>query len=213
VGVVELEAAAALYTGATLEQVGPFAIVDRLVELWLARGLPVSATNESHALDRYWRGRGDHLSDDERRAVYAGVFGEPFDDLWSRLMVALASEDDAVAHRADAVRAHLDARVDEQVLRATPLLYGQLRAALDVLSDGEILETHGARDMWQLIDQRGRLDLATEPEVARVRTMAASGAQIIAWLASSDAADAASAADADAVEAAQSWLAVAAPPG
>jgi hypothetical protein len=94
------------------------------------------------------------------------------------------------------------------VLRATPLLYAQLRTALDVLSDREVLESHGAGDMWQLIDQRARLDLGTEPHVAQVQTMAAAGAEIIAWLAASGAAEAASA---EAVEAAQSWLAVAPP--
>lgn len=210
-GAVKLEAAAALYTGATLEQLGAFAIVDRLVELWLARGLPVGMTNESHALDRFWRGRADRLSDDERRALYDQVFSDPFDELWTALVVALASDDGALAARAAAVRTHFDERVDEQMLRATPVLYVQLREALDVLSDREILQSHGARDLWQLIDQRARLDLGVEPQAGRLQTMAASGAEIIAWLASSQDGDA-DAAQPDAVDAAQSWLAVAARP-
>jgi len=208
--VVELEAAAALYTGATLEQLGPFAIVDRLVELWLARGLPIGTAGASSALDRYWLQRNDRLSDEERRDTYARVFDARFDEVWTGLVMALAQADadTAARGRADAVRAHLGARVDETVLALTPLLYAQLRAALDVLGDREILDTYGARDIWQLIDQRARLDLGAAPDVARARTLAASGTEIIAWLAE----------DADAVteevaDAARSWLAGAhAPP-
>lgn len=207
-GVVELEAAAALYTGATLEQVAPFTLVDRLVELWLARGLPIGTSGASSALDRYWLHRNDRLSDDERRDTYARVFDARFGELWMALVEVLAQPAPAAAaaaaERADAVRAHLGASVDERVLALTPLLYAQLRAALDVLGDREILATYGAQDIWQLIDQRARLDLGATPDVARVRTMAAAGAEIIAWLA----------ADGDAVseevaDAARSWLAVA----
>lgn len=205
-GVVELEAAAALYTGATLEQVGPFAIVDRLVELWLARGLPVGTSGASRALDRYWLHRNDRLSDEERRDTYARVFDARFDELWTALVVALAqpAADPAARERADAVRAHLGARVDESVLVLTPLLHAQLRAALDVLGDREILETYGARDMWQLIDQRARLDLGARPDVDRARTMAASGTAMIAWLAEDD-----DAVTEEVADAARSWLAVA----
>jgi hypothetical protein len=210
VGVVELEAAAALYTGATLEQVGPLAIVDRLVELWLARGLPIGTSGASSALDRYWLHRNERLSDEERRDAYARVFDARFDELWMELVEALAQPAAAVRERADAVRAHLGACVDETVLALTPLLYAQLRAALDVLGDREILATYGAHDIWQLIDQRARLDLGTTPDVARVQTMAASGTQIIAWLAEDD-----ETVSEEVADAAQSWLAVAraTPPG
>lgn len=211
-GLVELEAAAALYTGATLEQVGPFTIVDRLVELWLARGLPIGTAGASSALDRYWLRRNDRLSDEERRETYARVFDARFDELWTGLVVALARPEARAEARdhADALRAHLGARVDETVLALTPLLYAQLRSALDVLGDREILDTYGARDVWQLIDLRARLDLGATPDVARARTMAASGTAIIAWLAEDD-----DAVSDEVADAARSWLAVAqaAPPG
>jgi hypothetical protein len=211
-GIVELEAATALYTGAALEPLGPFAIVDRILELWLARGLPVGATGPgSRALDRYWLHRNDRLTEAQRRDAYGAIFDARFDELWVALVRALAEDGRLdVARRANMVRAHLGARIDERTLALTPLLYDQLREALDVLADREILAAHGAQDMWELIGSRARLDLGAEPDVARVRTLAASGAQIIAWLAASGAADVASA---DAVEAAQSWLAAAAPPG
>jgi hypothetical protein len=221
-GIVELEAAAALYTGAALEPLGPFAIVDRILELWLARGLPVGATGPgSRALDRYWLHRNDRLTEAQRRDAYDAIFDARFDELWMALVRALAEDGPDVERRADMVRAHLGARIDERTLALTPLLYDQLREALDVLADREILAAHGAQDMWELIGSRARLDLGAEPNVARVRTLAASGAQIIAWLAASGVADAADAADAtdvadaartDAVEAALSWLAAVAPP-
>ena len=209
-GVVELEAAAALYTGATLEPLGPFAIVDRIVELWLARGLPVGATGEgSRALDRYWLHRADRLSEAQRRDAYARIFDARFDELWAALLGALAEGHADAGRRADLVRGHLGGRIDERTLALAPLLYGQLREALDVLADREILEAHGAQDMWQLLASRARLDLGAELDVARAQTMAAAGTVIIAWLAAEDDADARD----EAADAARSWLAAAdAPP-
>jgi hypothetical protein len=207
VGVVELEAAAALYTGAALEPLGPLAIVERILELWLARGLPVGATGEgSRALDRYWLHRGDHVAEAERRDAYARVFDERFDELWAALLAALAEGHADVGRHADMVRAHLGARVDERMLALTPLLYASLRDALDVLADREILDAHGAPDMWQLIAHRARTDLGAEPDVARAQTLAAAGSAIIAWLATGE--DRGPGAE-EAAEAARSWLAVA----
>jgi len=122
-GVVELEAAAALYAGAALEPLGPFAIVDRILELWLARGLPVGATGEgSRALDRYWLHRNDRLTEAQRRDVYGAVFDARFDELSMALVVALAEgRGPDVERRADMVRAHVGARIDERTLALTPL--------------------------------------------------------------------------------------------
>ncbi len=208
-GVVELEAAAALYTGAALEPVGPFEIVERILELWLARGLPVGATGGgSRALDRYWLHRDSRLGGDERRAAYERVFDARFDELWAALLAALADDDAQTERRADLVRAHLGARVDERTIALAPVLIAQLGEALDVLADREILEAHGARDMWELIEHRARLDLGVEAPVARARTMAATGPAIIGWLAAPQEEGAA----AEAADAASSWLAVAPTP-
>jgi hypothetical protein len=211
-GVVELEAAATLYTAATLEPLGPFAIVDRILELWLARGLPVGATGAgSRALDRYWLHRADRLSAEQRRAAYDRVFDARFDALWVALLTALAQGHADAGRRADMVRAHLGGRIDERTLALTPLLYAQLREALDVLADREILDAHGAQDMWQLIVSRARLDIGAELDVERARTMAAAGTAVIAWLADADASADDADADDEAADAAASWLAVAAP--
>jgi hypothetical protein len=77
-----------------------------------------------------------------------------------------------------------------------------------VLSDREILDAHGATDMWQLIASRARLDLGAELDVARAQTLAAAGTVVIAWLAAEDDADASD----EAADAARSWLAAAADP-
>ena len=210
-GQVELEAAAALYSGALLEELQPFGLVDRLVELWLRGGLPTGpTTSASQALDGYWRDDAERLTADERRALYAQVFADPFEDLWVALLAAMARADPDVSEHVEAVRAQLSAGVDEATLRTAPLLVAQLRAALEVLHDPEILEAYGARDSWTLIDTLARLELGSEPDVARVRTMAATGAVVIGWLAGG--APPAGDAGEEAVEAAQAWLTAATRP-
>ena len=161
----------------------------------------------SRALDRYWLGRDDRLTDAERREIYDAVFDARFDELWSDLAGALADGRADAERPADMVRAHLGGRIDERTIALTPALIAQLRSALDVLADREILESHGARDMWQLIEQRARLDLGAEPDVGRAQTMAAAGTAIIGWLA-----DDADAVAGEVADAARSWLAAAARP-
>ncbi len=206
-GVVELEAAAGLYSCAALEELGPFAIVDRILELWLARGLPIGATGAgSRALDRYWLHRDERLAEGERRELYRAIFDARFDELWTTLVAALAQDRADAGQAAEMVRAHLATRVDERTLALAPLLVEQLREALDVLADRDILDAHRASDMWQLMRHRARLDLGAQIEPERAQTIAAAGSQIIGWLATQDDAHD----DAQVADAARSWLAAAA---
>jgi hypothetical protein len=207
-GEVELEAAAALYSAATLEQLDPFALVDRLVELWMRGGVPTGATSDaSRRLDRYWLHRAERLSDEERRALYARVFGEDFDERFVALAAALAQSDADAGARATDVRAVLNTAVGEPVLLAAPALIAHLREALEILEDPEILHAYGARDIWQLVETLARMELGREFDVFRARTMAAAGTLVIGWLAEEVDAVPEEVADAGAV-----WLSAAAPP-
>jgi len=207
-GEVELEAAAALYSGATLAQLDPFALVDRLVELWMRGGVPTGATSSaSRRLDTYWLHRAERLSEEERRAIYARVFGGDFDERWVALVASLAQSDSDAGDRAADVRAVLNDAVEESILLAAPLLIAHLRDALEVLDDPEILNAYGARDIWQLVDTLARMELGRDFDVVRARTMAAAGTLIVGWLAQEIDAVPAAVADAAAV-----WLSAASPP-
>lgn len=205
-GEVELEAAAALYSGATLEEIDPFALVDRLVELWMRGGVLTGATSDgSRRLDDYWLHRSERLSADDRRALYARVFGGEFSDRWVALAAALAESGADAADRAADVRAVLNDAVDESVLLAAPGLIGHLREALEILDDPDIRRSYGARDIWQLVDTLARLELGRDFDVVRTRTMAAAGSLIIGWLA-----EEVDTAPAEIADAAAVWLSAAA---
>ncbi len=207
-GEVELEAAAALYSGATLEQLDPFALVDRLVELWMRGGVATGATStSSQRLDQYWLHRAERLGAEQRRAVYAHVFSEEFDEPWVALVTALARSDGDADARAAGVRAVLNANVDESILLAAPPLIAHLREALEILDDPEIRNSYGARDIWQLVETLARMELGREFDVVRARTMAAAGTLVIGWLAEEIDAVPVEVADAAAV-----WLSAAAAP-
>jgi hypothetical protein len=183
-GEVELEAAAALYSGSQLEQLDPFALVDRLVELWMRGGVATGATSSSsRRLDAFWLHRAERLDAEERRGLYSRVFDEDFDERWVALVASLAQSGADAGDRAADVRDVLNAAVDESVLLAAPLLIAHLREALEILDDPEILDAYGARDIWQLVDTLARMELGWEFDVVRARTMAAAGTLIIGWLA------------------------------
>jgi hypothetical protein len=188
-------------------------VCDRLVELYLAGGLPVGGTGDAAALlDAYWLGRAERLPEDERRALYARALGPGFDHLLGRLAAALAAYepgaaagDDDVTWAAGELRSTVDAHVDDAARDAVPLLHAQLGAALAILSEREVLAAYGARDPWQLIDHLSRLELGGTRDVARHQALAAAGAVILRWLAE----DGGDVTD-DVVDAAQAWLAAAA---
>jgi hypothetical protein len=183
-------------------------VCDRLVELYLAGGLPVGGAGDAAALlDAYWLGRAERLPEDERRALYAHALGPGFDHLLGRLAAALAEHgpgagDDDVAWAADELRSTVDAHLDDAARDALPLLHAQLGAALAILSEREILAAYGARDPWQLIDHLSRLELGGTRDVARHQALAAAGTVMLSWLAEGggDVTD-------DAIDAAQAWLA------
>ena len=183
-GEVELEAAAALYSGSQLEQLDPFALVDRLVELWMRGGVATGATSSaSRRLDAFWLHRAERIDAEERRELYARVFDEEFDERFVALAAALSQSDADARDRAADVRRVLNGAVDESVLLAAPLLIAHLREALEILDDPEILQAYGAPDIWQLVDTLARLELGREFDVVRARTMAAAGTLIVGWLA------------------------------
>ncbi len=186
-GEVELEAAAALYAGAQLERLGPFALADRVVELWLRGGLAGAPRDASGPLDRFWLHRAERVADERRQEIHARVFDERFDELWAALLTELTTSGAGAGARAEDLRAHLAARVDERVVALTPTLHSQLGEALEVLDEPDIREPYGARDVWQLVENLARLELGTAVDVHRVQTLAASGSFILGWLAGEDA--------------------------
>jgi hypothetical protein len=62
-------------------------------------------------------------------------------------------------------------------------MQSQLNEIKDLLCDKEMQSAYGARDLWQVIDQISTLELGGPRNTSRYRTMARSGAVIIAWLA------------------------------
>jgi hypothetical protein len=62
-------------------------------------------------------------------------------------------------------------------------LQKEINDIIKLLSDSEVLNAYGARDMWQVIDQVATLELGGARNSVRYRTMAKAGAVIIRWLA------------------------------
>jgi len=201
----DLQAAAALYAAAQLEQLGILPVCDRLVELYLRGGLPVGGpAGITTQLDSLWLGRAERLADDDRAELFARVVGPGFEHLLGRLASALAADDDdGVTWAADELGSYVDGHVGEDERAAAALLTSQLADALSILSDAEILNAYGARDPWELTGQLARIELGRATlDIDRHQTLAAAGALVIGWLAGDDLAVTEEIADA-----ARSWLA------
>jgi hypothetical protein len=133
------------------------------------------------------------------------VQGSPnrdFNELWLRFIAAVSSFIRQVQVD-DLLRARMPMAVTQELVRkagrdlaanlslhgygmayfAATELQTQLNEMITLLSDDEIKNSFGARDMWQVIDQVATLELGGARNSIRYRTMATSGAIIMRWLA------------------------------
>lgn len=176
----------------------------------IGRGTPGGAGD---SLFKYWKETATRISEAERRSFYARTLGfvggddggmpnRELTDLWMRFVSGVSS---VVRQRnlERVVRDKVPASVSQQQVRkagrdlaANLSLHGYgmahfmatelqklIKDSIKLLSDPDIKNAYGARDMWQVIDQVAALELGGSKNSIRYRTMAASGAIIIAWLA------------------------------
>lgn len=131
-----------------------------------------------------------------------GAPNREFNDLWLRFVSAVSSFARQVTVE-NLLRTNIPIPVSQQQVKkaardlgANLSLHGygigyfaatelqiQIREIIGLLSDTDIKNAYGARDMWQVIDQVASLELGGAKNSIRYRTMATSGAIIIRWLA------------------------------
>jgi hypothetical protein len=188
----DIEAVAALYAAAQLEELGVLRVCDRLVELYMRGGLPIAATGDvAGLLDAYWLGRAERLPEDERRELYARALGPGFEHLLGRLAAAITDYDAAgreadMAWAADELRSSIDRHLDDEGRDAVALMHSQLGDALAMLADPELLAVYGSGEAWQLVDHLSRLELGRTVAVVRHQALAAAATVILGWLASDE---------------------------
>lgn len=201
------------YFSAMFEELKVFQVVDKLVELFQNGVLPIGRGEAGNNLFKYWKETATRMSESERRNFYARSLGIPggddngmpnreFNDLFLRFVSAVSS---FIRQNSldELLQAKIPGSISQQKIRKAARdlamnlsLHGygmayfmatdlqkQIRDAIKVLSDPDIKNAYGARDMWQVIDQVAALELGGARNSVRYRTMAAAGTIILAWLA------------------------------
>ncbi|WP_141684943.1 hypothetical protein [Burkholderia stabilis] len=201
------------YFSAMFEELKVFQVVDKLAELFQNGVLPIGRGKAGDYLYAYWKNTPNRISEAERRSFYARTLGVPggddggspnrdFNDLWLRFVSAVSSY--VRQQRVDdLLRARIPNPVSQQLVRksgrdiANNLSvhgYGMayfiatelqqlIKDFIGLLSDPDILLSYGAKDMWGVIDQVATLELGGAKNSVKYRTMATSGAIVMAWLA------------------------------
>jgi hypothetical protein len=193
-----LAAVPALYFAAMLEQTKLFAVVDRLVELFLNGQLPLGAPGEK--LLRYGRSLPSRLSERERRNLFSSTFGRPggdagsppnrqFDHLFGQFISAIAEFDrkerieDMLIDYGGRLERNLSQHSAGKAALASLRLQQQIKEMISIVSAAEIKRAYAARDMWQVVERVAALELGGAKNTARFRALAASGATVLEWLA------------------------------
>jgi hypothetical protein len=201
------------YFASMFEEMKAFQVVDKLVELFQNGILPISRGKVGNALFKYWKETAIRVSENERRSFYARTLGSvsgddggmpnrEFNDLFMRFVSSVSwfvrqnNVDDLLRTKIPGSISQQQVRKAGRDLAANLSLHGfgmayfmatdlqkQVKDVIAILSDQEIMNAYGARDMWQVIDQVAATELGGAKNSLRYRTMAASGAIVIAWLA------------------------------
>jgi hypothetical protein len=201
------------YFASMFEEMKAFLVVDKLVELFQNGVLPIGKGKVGDALFKYWKETAIRVSENERRSFYARTLGSvsgddggmpnrEFNDLLLRFVSSVSwfvrqnNVDDLLRSKIPSSLSQQQIRKAGRDLAANLSLHGfgmayfmatdlqkQVKDVIAILSDQEIMNSYGARDMWQVIDQVAATELGGAKNSLRYRTMAASGAIIIAWLA------------------------------
>jgi len=193
--------AAVLYWCREVERAGVLPLVEALAQQ-IGRGalaLPVGASAQH--LMQFWR-RGEHrFTAAEREALYARMFpggrGSGFDErleLLAEWLVRIGRE------RADRGITHLQARAGQAALmlaqelseRAVGItafaardIVAQIRRALEVLRDPELLHALGGGTPWRIVQRWAPRLLGRDVDVVAHVTRAESGLELLRWLAAS----------------------------
>jgi hypothetical protein len=200
------------YFAAMFEELKAFRVVDKLVELFQNGILPISRGDAADGLFKYWKETATRVSESERRSHYARTLGtvggdevgmpnREFNELFMRFVSAVREvvRQNTVDQLLTATR---PAAINQQQVRQSgrDLAYNlslhgfgiahcmatelqkQVKDVLGLLSHPDILGAYGAKDPWQVIDQVAATELDGAKNSVKYRTMAASGAIIIAWL-------------------------------
>ena len=191
-----IRATQALYFAAMLERMKLFQVADRLVELFASGQLPIGGTGGKR-LYGYWKQTPQRLGEADRRNLYARTFGLPagddrvsnreFNSLWMQFIGAAAvltagADAGTLREPAFGLARNLSFYGGGFAQYAARELVSQIREIIDLLSDADIRNAFGARDIWSVIDHVSTLELGGSANVVRYRTMASSGAAIMGWL-------------------------------
>lgn len=204
-----LRALEPIYFAAMLEETYAFDVVDQLVAMFTQGLLPIGHGRAGAILYRYWKSSHEHLTAEERGAVYARAFGLPggddgvipnrqFNDLWLRFVsiVGMYSSELQVLSPAQRSVTPADVLSSGRDLAFNLSAHGlglawyaaqdfklENQKIMELLSDPEIQNAFEARDPWQVIQKVALFELGARPNVPRARTRAESGVIIIRWLA------------------------------
>jgi hypothetical protein len=205
-----IRAVQAIYFACMLEEMRAFHVVERLAQLSAQGLLPIRSGKTRNVLLAIGF-QNERMTEQDRRSLYARALGmahgepgevEPnraFLSLWLRFLVAVvayaeqhgtatvlappSATNASVRASARALAANASAHGAGLTGRMAPSLLAEVHETIDLLASPDVLHAYGARDGWQVIELVTRNDLGDGRNVARFRTEATAGSQVLRWLA------------------------------
>ena len=204
-----LRALQPIYFAAILEEARGFDVVERLVTMFASGMLPLGPERTGAMLYKYWKGDYRRLTTEQRRTVYARVFGMPggeagvmsnreFNDLWMRFVSIVGmysaelqsippeersvSEEEVLISGRD-LAMNLSNHGDGLPWFAASDFKAEVQQAMELLSSAELQIAFGAKTPWEVIYNVASSELGAALNVSRAHIRAQSGTIIIRWLA------------------------------
>jgi hypothetical protein len=199
----QIRVSGVLYWAAELEQAGLLPFVEALAE-GVASGAVMEPLGAAvHELIRFWRGREQRFTGPERRALFARVLGDslptPGGDGVEPLLAALVQTLTAIGRagvgggtgglqaravvQAQSLGAVLSARGVGIAGFAARDVAAQVRAALGVLRNADVVRAMGGGGPWMIVTRHAPRFLGRRVDPERHVGRAQAGMKVLSWIA------------------------------
>lgn len=207
----QLRAVAPLYLAAQLEQSQLLPVVETLCALAVSGGISVDLGSAVTQIEAFWRQRNDRFHENERRGIFARLFGDDdvngvaressfnreFDNLMIDLCESLYKLDeetltgDAISPRANFrvlaaarnVADNLLSRSGGITAFAANEILATIQSAVQILQQPSVQHAFGARSLWIFVRTFAARYLHSNSNTTTYVTRGKSGLIILSWLA------------------------------
>jgi hypothetical protein len=193
----QLKVIASLYLASELEFAGVIPAVEQLSSLGGSIGVPVNLGEAADLIANFWHHRNDRATVEDRREIFARLFGSGFDELMLNVCEALYKLDELPTNanyggvaQQSRVRSAATQLLESLVQGGGGMttfmaqeIVNALKESLTILGHQDLKNAFGARDVWGVVAGIDRMTKTKRSDSKLFVRRGRAGLTVLSWLA------------------------------